>query len=123
MDESPVTPDPALGELRASATSDDGLVTATVDGGGRLVDLVFAPTAMRKPSTELAALTCATVVAAQDAGRDQASARLAELTPSLPSQQELTDTLQQLQATANSKLAEMSATLEQLLNRTPGGHS
>jgi DNA-binding protein YbaB len=121
MDESPVTPDPALGELRASATSDDGLVTATVDGTGRLVDLAFEPTAMRKPSADLAALTCATVAAAQDAGRDHAGARLAGLRTSLPSQEQLTATLQQLQATATSKLAEMSATLEQLLHRNPGG--
>ena len=95
-------------------------MTATVDGSGRLVDLAFEPTAMRKPSADLAAITCATVVAAQDAGRDQARSRLAELTPSLPSQEQLTDTLQQLQATATSKLAEMSATLEQLLEPEPG---
>jgi DNA-binding protein YbaB len=123
MDESATVPDPALGELRASATSDDGLVTATVDGSGRLVDLAFAATAMRKSSVELAALTCATVATAQDAGRERARARLAELAPSLPSQEELTDTLQQLQATANSKLAEMSATLQQLMERTTGGSS
>jgi DNA-binding protein YbaB len=120
MDESPTPLDPALGELRASVTSDDGLVTATVDGSGRVLDLVFEATAMRKPSTELAALTCATVAAAQDAGREQARARLAEFAPALPSQEELTANLQQLQATANSKLAEMSATLQQLMDRTGG---
>jgi DNA-binding protein YbaB len=123
MDESTAFPDPALGELRATATSEDGLVTATVDGSGRLVNLTFEPTAMRKQSAELAELTCTTVTAAQDAGREQARTRLGDLTPALPSQEELTNTLQQLQATATSRLAEMSATLDQLLNRGPGGSS
>jgi DNA-binding protein YbaB len=124
MDEpatSPASPGPGLDELRARARSDDGLVTAVVDGSGRLLELRFEPTAMRKPSAELADLARGTVVAAQDAAREQARARLDAITAVLPPPDELTTTLQQLQATATTKLAEMSATLQQLIDRAEGG--
>jgi DNA-binding protein YbaB len=111
----------ALGDVRAIASSPDGLVTATVDGTGRVVELEFAPTAMRKQSDELAALVLETLGRAQDDAREQGQQRLAELAPPLPSPAELTDTLQALHDTAAGRLAEMSATLSQLLDRANGG--
>lgn len=111
-------PDPALSGLRAEASSDDGLVTAAVDGTGRLIELVLEPKAMRTLAADLAEQIRGTIAAAQDAGREQAAQTLAVVAPSLPQPAELMQVLDGLQATANAKLGEMSAVLTQLLDRT-----
>jgi DNA-binding protein YbaB len=111
----------ALSAARSTAASSDGLVTVTVDGTGRVVGLELASTAMRKSSDDLAALLLQTIGHAQDDAREQSRQHLAELAPPLPTGAELTDTLQALQQTASTRLAEMSATLNRLLDRTEGG--
>lgn len=64
-----------LDELRAEATSADRLVTATVDGRGRLRDLEIDRAAFRSPNSRalaaavLDAVRRATDLAAQDASR------------------------------------------------------
>ena len=121
MDESAPAPAVSLADVRAEATSDDGLVTAAVDGTGRLTGLTLEPTIMRRTSAEIAELVRATVVKAQDDVRATAQERLSATTPSLPATEELTGTLQALQATATARLAEMSATLQHLIDRTEEG--
>lgn len=64
-----------LSDRRASATSRDGLVTATVDGRGRLLELTIDRAAFRYPNSRalrnavLEAVRGATDHAAEDAAR------------------------------------------------------
>lgn len=114
------SPDAALPELRAEVTSDDGLVTAIVDATGRLIELRLEPKTMRKDAADLADVVSATITAAQDDAREQATGRLDDIAPPLPQPQELMNVLDGLQTTASAKLGEMSAVLAQLLDRTEG---
>lgn len=66
-----------LDDLRAEATSADRLVTATVDGRGRLTDLEIDRAACRSPnSTALAAAVLDAIRAATDLAAEEASRRL-----------------------------------------------
>lgn len=59
-------------KLQASATSPDGLITATVDSRGSLIELELDPRIYRRPnSVELAELIVATTRAASDAVAEQ----------------------------------------------------
>jgi DNA-binding protein YbaB len=56
-----------LGEITGAAQSPDGLVSATVAQGGRLVELTLNPRAMRHDSRTLAESIVSAVQGAQDA--------------------------------------------------------
>jgi DNA-binding protein YbaB len=102
-----------LAGARQEASSPDGVVTAVVDGGGRLVDLTLDPKAMRLAAERLAATIAETVQAAQDAAR----ASLRGLVPPAPPTGELAglaDLAASLQATATGRLEEITATLDRL---------
>lgn len=64
-----------LREVRATATSDDGLVTATVGPRGQLISVELDPRLYRRPdSKQLAATISKTVQAAQAKAQEQVRA-------------------------------------------------
>jgi len=65
-------------ELKATGTSDDGLVTATVDGAGQVVDLQLNPRAMRLDSVTLTASLLNAIGHAYEDFRVQGDALAAE---------------------------------------------
>ncbi len=71
-----------LATVTESATSADGLVTATVGPGGVLTDLVIAENAYRLRPTDLAALIVATTSAAATRAAKVAGDVLAPVLPS-----------------------------------------
>jgi nucleoid-associated protein EbfC len=70
-----------MSETRATGTAGGGLVTATVDGGGELLDLVIEPDAVDPDDLEtLADLVVAAVRDAANNARKIAASRMGSLT-------------------------------------------
>jgi DNA-binding protein YbaB len=110
-----------LTDLRLRGEAAQGLVRAEVDGTGRLIDVVLDPRVMRRQSADLAEAVKTAVVSAQSAARERLEEMTAEAARRLPSPDRLAETLTEVQTTAEQRMGEYSAALQDLLRRTGGG--
>jgi DNA-binding protein YbaB len=106
----------ALTSARGTGEAADGLVHASVDGTGDLLDLVIEPKAMRLPSEDLAAAIKTAVAEARAAARTE----VAENQPPAPDLSGLRGLVETLGNDAQRRMDEFARVADQLSARLDG---